>query len=148
MWSSHEKIQQIYSTWEKKLDFALHSLGHFIRVSKSECWHCKTCHTYFTAESIGDQLSSLEQESEDTIRIVQTKFFTIIQCTQRPNFWAKEVVPSWRRFVLVPFLREGLWRTKSRESLEPGAQFAASPVFAWGGGSTQALCTQKYENTK
>ena len=102
-----------------------------IHISMLTIW---TSDTSFTAEPIGDQLSSLKQESQDTTTIVQTKV-----CIQS-KFVAKipgqkKPFPSWKCFVQEPFLRRRPRRTKSREP-RVGARCAICRQSTWGEDST------------
>ena len=105
-----------------------------------------TSDTYFTAEPIGDQLSSLKQESQDTTTIVQTKV-----CIQS-KFVAKipgqkKPFPSWKCFVQEPLWEEGL---DGQSPVSPSRSPVRNlpPVHLGGGLDPQTRCTQEYENTE
>ena len=105
-----------------------------------------TSDTYFTAEPIGDQLSSLKQESQDTTTIVQTKVCIQIKFVAKiPG--QKKPFPSWKCFVQEPFLRRRPRRTKSREP-RVGAWCAICRQSTWGEDSTHKPVVHKNMKTR
>ena len=114
-----------------------------IHISMLTIW---TSDTSFTAEPIGDQLSSLKQESQDTTTIVQTK--VCIQSKFVPKFLDKR-----SSLQAGSALFRSLYEKKASTDKVPWAPSRSPvrnlpPVHLGGGLDPQTRCTQEYENTE